>query len=143
MGMIVDPIQNGIVFDHIQAGLGMQLYHLLHLDELTCAVAVIMNADSVKMGKKDIIKVNEVIDLNLDVIGYIDPGITVNIIRDGQRIKHTHLELPERVEGVIRCRNPRCITSTEQELPQIFCLTDRKNRVYRCLYCESRAKGEP
>lgn len=141
MGMIVDPIQNGIVFDHIKPGRGMELYHVLRLDELTCSVAMIMNADSAKMGKKDIIKISEVIDLNLDVIGYIDPGITVNIIQDGKRIKRTHLALPERVEGVIRCRNPRCITSTEQELPQIFKLTDREHRIYRCLYCESRAKN--
>lgn len=142
MGMIVDPIMNGIVFDHIKAGLGMQLYKLLRLDELTCAVAIIMNADSAKMGKKDIIKVSEVIDLNLDIIGYIDPGITVNIIEDGRLVKRTQLALPERVEGVIRCRNPRCITSTEQELPQVFKLTDREKRVYRCLYCEARAKAK-
>lgn len=140
MGMIVDPITNGIVFDHIKPGRGMELYKVLHLDELSCAVAIITNADSAKMGKKDIIKVGEVIDLNLDVVGYIDPGITVNIIQDGKLMKRTQLALPERVEGVIRCRNPRCITSTEQELPQVFKLTDRENQVYRCLYCESRAK---
>ena len=140
MGMIVDPIKNGIVFDHIKAGLGMQLYKLLRLDELSCAVAIIMNADSAKMGKKDIIKVNEIIDLNLDIIGYLDPDITVNFIEDGKLVKRTQLALPERVEGVIRCRNPRCITSTEQELPQVFKLTDREKRVYRCLYCEARAK---
>lgn len=140
MGMIVDPIKNGIVFDHIKAGLGMELYRLLRLDELSCAVAIIMNADSAKMGKKDIIKVNEIIDLNLDIIGYLDPDITVNFIEDGKLVKRTQLALPERVEGVIRCRNPRCITSTEQELPQVFKLTDRDKRVYRCLYCEARAK---
>lgn len=140
MGMIVDPIKNGIVFDHIKAGLGMQLYKLLRLDELSCSVAIIMNADSAKMGKKDIIKVNEIIDLNLDIIGYLDPDITVNFIEDGKLVKRTQLALPERVEGVIRCRNPRCITSTEQELPQVFKLTDRDKRVYRCLYCEARAK---
>lgn len=140
MGMIVDPITDGIVLDHIKAGLGMQLYKILRLDELPCSVAMIMNADSNKMGRKDIIKISAVIDLDLDVIGYIDPDITINIIQNGRVVKRTNLELPERVTDVIRCRNPRCITSTEQELPQIFRLTDRERRVYRCLYCDARAK---
>ncbi len=141
MGMIVDPITDGIVLDHIKAGLGMQLYKILHLNELPCAVAMIMNADSRKMGRKDIIKISAVIDLDLDVIGYVDPDITINIIQNGRVVKRTNLEPPERVVDVIRCRNPRCITSTEQELPQIFRLTDREHRVYRCLYCDSRAKS--
>lgn len=140
MGMIVDPITDGIVLDHIKAGLGMKLYKILRLDELPCSVAMIMNADSNKMGRKDIIKISAVIDLDLDVIGYIDPDITINIIQNGRVVKRTNLELPERVTDVICCRNPRCITSTEQELPQIFRLTDRERRVYRCLYCDSRAK---
>jgi len=97
-------------------------------------------ANSVKMGKKDIIKIDQVIDLNLDVLGYIDQGITVNIIQNGKRIKHGHLELPEQVEGVITCKNPRCITTTETTLPQVFRLTDREQGVYRCIYCEARAK---
>lgn len=138
--MIINPITDGIVLDHIQAGKGMELYHILKLDELECAVAIIKNANSVKMGKKDIIKIDKVIDLNLDVLGYIDPGITVNIIQDGNRVKHGHLELPEKVEGVITCQNPRCITTTETELPQIFRLTDRERGVYRCIYCEAKAK---
>lgn len=138
--MIINPITDGIVLDHIQAGKGMELYHILKLDELECAVAIIKNANSVKMGKKDIIKIDKVIDLNLDVLGYIDPGITVNIIQDGKRVKHGHLELPEKVEGVITCQNPRCITTTETELPQIFRLTDRERGVYRCIYCEAKAK---
>ncbi len=138
--MIINPITDGIVLDHIQAGKGMELYHILKLDELECAVAIIKNANSVKMGKKDIIKIDQVIDLNLDVLGYIDPGITVNIIQDGKRVKHGHLELPEKVEGVITCQNPRCITTTEQELPQVFRLTDREQGVYRCIYCEAKAK---
>lgn len=141
MGMIVDPITDGIVLDHIKAGLGMQLYKILRLNELPCAVAMIMNADSRKMGHKDIIKISAVIDLDLDVIGYVDPDITINIIQNGRVVKRTNLEPPERVVDVIRCRNPRCITSTEQELPQIFRLTDRERRVYRCLYCDSRAKS--
>ena len=138
--MIINPITDGIVLDHIQAGKGMELYHILGLDELECAVAIIKNANSVKMGKKDIIKIDQVIDLNLDVLGYIDPGITVNIIQDGKRVKHGRLELPEKVEGVITCKNPRCITTTETELPQMFRLTDREQGVYRCVYCEARAR---
>ena len=138
--MIINPITDGIVLDHIQAGKGMELYHILGLDELECAVAIIKNANSVKMGKKDIIKIDQVIDLNLDVLGYIDPGITVNIIQNGKRVKHGRLELPEKVEGVITCKNPRCITTTEQELPQMFRLTDREQGVYRCVYCEAKAR---
>ncbi len=138
--MIINPITDGIVLDHIKAGKGMELYHILGLDELECAVAIIKNANSVKMGKKDIIKIDQVIDLNLDVLGYIDQGITVNIIQNGKRVKHGHLELPEKVEGVITCKNPRCITTTEQELPQVFRLTDRDKGIYRCIYCETRAK---
>lgn len=138
--MIINPITDGIVLDHIQSGKSMELYHILGLDELDCTVAIIKNADSVKMGKKDIIKIDKVIDLNLDVLGYIDPGITVNIIQNGQRVKHGRLELPEQVEGVITCKNPRCITTTEQELPQVFRLTDRSKGVYRCVYCEAKAK---
>lgn len=141
--MLINPISNGIVIDHIAAGKGMTLYNILNLAELDCSVAIIKNADSVKMGKKDIIKIDAVIDLNYAAIGYIDPDVTVNIIRDGKLTKYTDLDLPERVEGVIRCTNPRCITSTEQELPHIFKLTDRENRVYRCIYCESRAKNRP
>lgn len=138
--MIVTPLADGIVLDHINAGLGIRLYNILKLDELSCPVALILNADSAKLGKKDIIKIGEIIDLDFTVLGYIDPGITVNFIRDGKVVKREPLELPERVTDVIRCKNPRCITTTEQELSHIFKLTDRKNRVYRCIYCESRAK---
>ncbi len=139
--MIINPITNGIVLDHIKAGKGMALYEILNLGELDCTVAIIKNAESVKLGRKDIIKIFEVIDLNLDVIGYFDAGITVNIIQDGKLLKRTHLDLPERVEGVIRCRNPRCISSIEQELPQVFKLTDREHKIYRCIYCEAEAKA--
>lgn len=138
--MIISPIENGIVLDHIKAGRGMELYEALHLDELSCLVALITNADSVKMGKKDIIKINEVIDLDLEIIGYIDPGVTVNLIRDGKNTKRERLQPPERIENIIHCKNPRCITTVEQELPHIFKLTDRENMVYRCIYCESKAK---
>ncbi|WP_418764991.1 aspartate carbamoyltransferase regulatory subunit [Mailhella sp.] len=139
--MVIDAISNGIVLDHIRAGRSMELYHILNLDKLQCSVAVLKNVTSRKMGRKDIIKIDEIIDLNFDVLGYVDPGITVSIVRDGKLDRKFSVELPERVTNVIRCKNPRCITSTEQELPQIFKLTDRENRVYRCIYCESRAKG--
>ena len=129
--MIVNPIKDGVVLDHIQAGGAMAIYKALNLDKLECQVAIIKNAKSVKMGKKDILKICEPIDINFDILGYLDPGITVSIIRDGQIVERKHLELPERVEGVIKCTNPRCITSIEQELPNIFKLTDREHRVYR------------
>lgn len=138
--MEVTPLVNGIVLDHINAGLGIELYNILKLGELTCQVALILNADSKKLGKKDIIKIGEVIDLDFTVLGYIDPGITVNVIRDGKVIKREKLELPEKVFDVIRCKNPRCITSCEQEIRHIFKLTDKNARVYRCIYCESKAK---
>lgn len=139
--MVIDAISNGIVLDHIRAGLSMELYRILNLDKLQCSVAVLKNVTSRKMGRKDIIKIDEIIDLNFDVLGYVDPGITVSIVRDGKLDRKFSVELPERVVNVIRCRNPRCISSTEQELPQIFKLTDREKRVYRCIYCERRAKG--
>ncbi len=138
--MIIGQIKDGIVIDHITAGKGMTLYNFLGLDLLDCQVALIKNADSVKMGKKDIIKIDRVIDLNMDALGYLDPGATVNIIRDSKIAKRSATILPEKVENVIKCKNPRCITTVEQELPHIFTLTDKDNRVYRCLYCESKAK---
>ena len=138
--MTVDTIKNGIVIDHITAGLGMKIYSLLKLDELDCQVALIKNAPSKKIGKKDIIKIDSAIDLKTDVLGYIDPDVTVNIIKDGNIVEKKQIALPERLENVISCRNPRCITTTEQELSQIFKLTDKENRVYRCIYCETKAK---
>ena len=137
--MNIDSIHNGIVIDHITAGCGMKLYDLLGLGELDCSVAIIKNVVSGKMGKKDIIKIGQIIDLDFAVLGYLDPGITVNIIQDGKLCKREHLSLPERVKGIIKCKNPRCITSTEQELEHEFKLTDRENKVYRCVYCESKA----
>ena len=137
--MIIGQIRDGIVLDHITAGNGIRIYDILGLGNLDCTVAMIKNADSSKMGKKDIIKVGQVIDLDFAVLGYIDPGITVNIIRDGKLLKREHLSLPERVTGIIKCKNPRCITSCEQELEQEFRLTDRENKVYRCVYCDSEA----
>ncbi len=138
--MIIGQIKDGIVIDHVTAGKGMALYNFLGLDKIDCQVALIKNADSVKMGKKDIIKIDRVIDLDLDALGYLDPGATVNIIEDSKIAKRYATILPERVENVIKCKNPRCITTVEQELPHIFTLRDKENRVYRCLYCESKAK---
>lgn len=138
--MIIGQIKDGIVIDHITAGKGMTLYNFLGLDKIDCQVALIKNADSIKMGKKDIIKIDRVIDLDMDALGYLDPGATVNIIEDSKIAKRYATILPERVENVIKCKNPRCITTVEQELPHIFTLRDKENRVYRCLYCESKAK---
>lgn len=137
--MIIDAIKNGIVIDHIAAGKAMELYKILGLGDLDCTVAILKNVVSGKLGRKDIIKIDRVLDLDWDVIGYVDPNITVNIIMDGRQVEKRQLKLPETITNVIRCKNPRCITSVEQELPQIFKLTDRENRVYRCLYCETQA----
>jgi len=138
--MIIGTIVNGIVIDHIPAGRSMELYHYLGLEKLDCEVAIIKNATSDKYGRKDIIKVNELIKLNLDILGYIDPHITVNIIKDGVRTEKLHPKLPETITNVIRCKNPRCISSIEQELPQVFFLSDRENGIYRCQYCETKAE---
>ena len=138
--MIIGTIVNGVVIDHIPAGRGMELYRYLNLDKLECEVAIIKNAVSQKHGKKDIIKVNEVIPIDMDVLGFIDPHITVNVIRDGKRVEKRHPGMPEQVVDMIRCKNPRCITSVEPELPQIFKLADREKRIYRCAYCEAQVK---
>ena len=138
--MIIDAIRNGIVIDHIAAGKAMELYQILGLGELDCTVAILKNVVSGKLGKKDIIKIDQNLDLDWDLIGYVDPNITVNIIKDGVRLEKRQLKLPETITGVIHCKNPRCITSVEQELPQVFKLTDREKRVYRCLYCETKAE---
>ena len=137
--MNIDSIQNGIVIDHITAGRGMKLYELLGLEKLDCSVAIIKNVHSVKQGKKDIIKIDADIPVNLDVIGYVDPGVTVNVIRGGELIEKKRIDMPETLTNVIFCKNPRCITSCEQELKHVFVLTDRKHKVYRCLYCETKA----
>ncbi|MBE6798659.1 MAG: aspartate carbamoyltransferase regulatory subunit [Ruminococcaceae bacterium] len=137
--MNIDSIKNGIVIDHITAGKAMEIYSLLGLDKLECSVAIIKNVSSRKMGKKDIIKIDCDFDFDIDVLGFIDSGMTVNIVKDGRIVEKRHMELPEKIVNVIKCKNPRCITSTEQELPQIFKLTDRENKVYRCYYCETKA----
>ena len=138
--MNIDSIKNGIVIDHITAGLGMTVYNLLKLDELDCAVAIIKNATSRKMGKKDIIKIDADIELNMDILGYIDPGVTVDIIKDSVLVEKKSIGLPEKLTDVVKCKNPRCITTSEQELPHIFKLTDREKRIYRCIYCEVKAE---
>ena len=137
--MNIDSINNGIVIDHITAGNGMKLYDLLGLGDLDCSVAIIKNVVSRKMGRKDIIKVDADIPVNLDVIGFVDPGATINIIKEGVLVEKRNIEMPERLVNVIKCKNPRCITSCEQEIEHIFKLTDREHKVYRCIYCETKA----
>ena len=138
--MNIDAITNGVVIDHIEAGKAMELYERLGLAEIDCSVAIIKNVVSKKMGKKDIIKIDGETEINFDLIGYVDPEATVNIIKDGVLCEKKSIEMPEELVNVLKCKNPRCITSTEQELRQVFKLTDRENKVYRCMYCESIAK---
>ena len=140
--MNIDSIKNGIVIDHITAGKAMELYFHLGLDKLDDQVAIIKNANSKKMGKKDIIKVDGNVMLDMNVIGFFDPGATVTIIKDSAVVEKKKITLPERITNVIHCKNPRCITTTEQELPHVFRLTDEKNRIYRCLYCEAKAENK-
>ena len=137
--MNIGHIENGIVLDHIAPGNAMNIYNVLKLDKLDCTVALIKNADSPKMGKKDIIKISTHLEIDLDVLGYLDPGITVNIIHDGEVVERRTLTLPQRVVGVIKCKNPRCITSVEREIVHEFKLTDPNKKVYRCIYCEQKA----
>ena len=138
----VGALETGFVLDHIKAGKAMTIYHDLHLDQLDCTVAIIKNARSNKMGRKDIIKVECPLDmLNIDIVGFIDHNITVNVIEDGEIVGKKQLKLPKRIKNVIRCKNPRCITSIEQGLDQVFVLTDEKNKIYRCLYCEEKYHG--
>ena len=137
--MTIDSIVNGVVIDHIKAGNSTELYDFLGLEALDCQVAIIKNAPSKKMGKKDIIKIDSDFECDLDILGYIDPDITVNIIKDSKLVEKKHLELPEKITDVIKCKNPRCITTVERGIHHIFKLTDKENRVYRCLYCESKA----
>ena len=139
--MNVDSIRDGIVIDHITAGCGMKLYRLLGLENIGAPVAMITNVVSGKMGRKDIIKVDAAINVNLHIIGYVDPGATVNVIRVGDLIEKMRIELPEKLVNVLFCKNPRCITSCEQELDQIFCLTDRAKKEYRCAWCETKASN--
>ena len=137
--MNIDSIQNGIVIDHISAGKGMKLVNLLNLDREDLSVAIIKNVHSEKLGKKDIIKIDADIPINLDVLGYVDPGVSVNTIRGGVLVEKKKIDMPETLTNVIFCKNPRCICSVEQEIKHVFLLRDRKNKIYRCLYCETKA----
>ena len=138
--MNIDSIKNGIVIDHISAGNGMKLYHLLKLDELDLSVAIIKNVSSKKTGKKDIIKIDGEMSLDMNILGYVDPDATINIIKDGLVFKKERVDLPKTLENVIFCKNPRCITSVEQEIKHIFNLSDKDKRIYRCVYCETKAE---
>lgn len=133
----IDSIKKGLVIDHIKAGKAMEIYKYLNLDKMDCSVAIIKNAKSSKLGKKDIIKVEDNIDMDLKVLGFIDPNITINIIDNGEIKKKIKLELPEEVEDIAKCKNPRCITSIEQEIIHRFKLTDRAGKIYRCVYCDT------
>ena len=135
--MHIDSIQNGIVLDHIQAGKSMDIYKYLHLDELDCSVAIIKNVRSDHMGKKDIIKIDSPMEVDFDVLGYIDSNITVNVIRDGRLVEKKHVELPKKLVNIIHCKNPRCITVSEPQLDAIFLLSDPEKHTYRCAYCDT------
>ena len=137
--MTIDAIRNGVVIDHIPTGKALEIYRHLHMDKLNCSVAILTNVPSEKLGRKDIIKIDEDIELNWDVIGYLAPACTVNIIREGESIEKRRIKLAEQLTNVIFCRNPRCITTIEQELPHVFKLVDEKKGLYRCIYCESKA----
>lgn len=134
--MNVDSVERGLVIDHIEAGRSMEIYKVLGLDRLDCCVAIIKNARSGKTGRKDIMKIEDRIDLDLDALGFIAPNITVNIIDGGRIVEKKQLKLPATVTDIIRCTNPRCITSVEQELPHVFHLADRERGLYRCAYCD-------
>ena len=137
--MHVDSVKNGVVIDHIDAGRSMQIYNLLSLDKLDCSVAILKNVPSRKMGKKDIIKIDCDIDINYDELGFISPNITVAIVKNGLVVDKKHIELPEKLVDVLRCKNPRCITTTEQDIKHIFRLTNRESGTYRCIYCDAEA----
>ena len=136
----VGKLNEGVVLDHIPAGKAMDIYKALNLGDLDCSVAILMNVPSSKMGKKDIIKIDKLIHLDFTALGYVDPGITVNTINNGN-VSKKRAELPRELRNVLKCRNPRCITSTEQELDHVFKLTDRENKIYRCIYCETKANN--
>lgn len=138
--MNIDGVTTGIVLDHIKAGKSMEIYNYLHLDKLDCSVAVVQNVRSEKYGKKDIIKIDAEIELDFAMLGYIDSNITVNHVRDGKLLKKSHLEMPETLTDVIQCKNPRCITSVEQEIEHVFKLVDKEKKIYRCAYCDVEHK---
>lgn len=135
--MRIDGVKSGIVLDHITAGKAMEIYRTLNLEEMDCCVALIMNVESRKKGRKDILKIDSELDLDLDILGFLDPGITVNVVKNGELKEKKHLRLPKQLKNVIKCKNPRCITTTEQEVEHVFELRDEQAGVYRCKYCET------
>lgn len=137
--MRVDSIRDGIVIDHIESGKGIKIYEMLGLDSLDCSVALLRNVSSKKMGKKDIIKIDCILGINFDVLGFISPNITIDMVRDGKVIEKRHIALPQELKDILVCKNPRCITSTEQDIHHIFRLTDAKTGTYRCIYCDTKA----
>lgn len=138
--MNIDSIKNGYVIDHIKAGKAMEIYEILGLNDLDCQVAIISNAKSSKTEKKDIIKINRSIDIDFDKLGFIAPEVTINIVKDDKIIEKKKISLPEKITNIAKCKNPRCITSVERNLDQVFILTDKINNVYRCKYCETSLK---
>ena len=138
----VDSLMDGIVIDHINAGKGMEIYHYLRLDEYGGSVAIIKNARSSKMGKKDIIKIESAENINFDVLGFIDPNVTVSVIHEGKLVRKFRMDPPDKLVNIVRCKNPRCITSVEPGIDQIFVLTDRSANTYRCAYCEQEYRSK-
>ena len=138
--MKVDSIKNGIVLDHITAGKVMEVYNALNLDKLDCTIAILKNVPSHKMGHKDILKIDNDFDIDLDVLGYLDHNITISYIKDGTTVEKKHLALPERIKNVERCKNPRCITTVERGIDQEFYLENREKKIYRCIYCDSKVE---
>ena len=138
--MNIDSIKNGIVIDHIQEKKGMEIYEALNLKDLDCSVAIITNAKSKKMGRKDIIKIDKDIEVNIDMIGFIEPNATINIVKNDKLVDKYRVKLPEKIVNLAKCQNPRCITSIEKDLDQVFILTDEEKQVYRCKYCEMSLK---
>ncbi len=138
--MKVDSIKNGIVLDHITAGKVMEVYNALNLDNLDCTIAILKNVPSHKMGHKDILKIDNDFDIDLDVLGYLDHNITISYIKDGTTVEKKHLALPERIKNVERCKNPRCITTVERGIDQEFYLANREKKIYRCIYCDSKVE---
>lgn len=136
----IGGLNEGIVLDHIHAGGAMEIYNYLNLEKLDCSVAIIKNAKSNKMGKKDIVKIDQIIDIDFNMLAFLEPNMTINYIKDGVRVEKKQLEMPEHIYGIIKCKNPRCITSIEQELPHRFKLTNREKAIYRCEYCEQSFK---
>lgn len=137
--MRVDSMKDGMVIDHIACGKAMDIYSMLSLDKLDCAIALLQSVPSKKMGKKDIIKIDRILDINFDALGFISPNITIDIVRGGEVVEKKHIELPEKLTDILVCKNPRCITSVEQDIHHVFRLTDKEKGIYRCIYCDTKA----